>query len=120
MKEIPYPKLTPEQSADVVKWLHAFENRAKEEHGRHPNREVSLAKAALSAVHPIEFSKEFPAKPLLNFAEVRQGLDYIDNPPIQAAASSSEHDADLNAIEELVDKMGNSYHEARLMHFGGK
>lgn len=95
-------KLTPPQSADVIKYYdHANNGEAREKGWKD---KVSLARTALQTTTPGH--SILPDKtPLLTGEEMEEGLEYIKNPPISPELEAK--------IDRLVETGQFSYDDAR-------
>lgn len=111
-ESVPNP-LTPEQAADVIHYFHDGANQVAREHGWRDK--VSLGHAAIQTTSQ-EHTILPGGSPMLTFREMGAGLNYITDQaeqPAQPAAEESKSDAYYNKLDELVDKRGISYSQAR-------
>lgn len=109
MSQSDQSQLTPEQAADVVRYYHDGENRYARDRGW--KDKVPLGLAALHAAQP-EHSILPDNRPLLTYAEMGQGVEYIE----QQSKAGEQPDItpeQQTAIDHIVDTQGCSYEEAR-------
>ncbi|MDX2776100.1 hypothetical protein PV379_01865 [Streptomyces caniscabiei] len=102
MHETPRTILTPEQSADVIRYYHTGMNHERREKGH--AHALALGYAALCTTLP-NHSVLPDAKPALNVQEIKEGLEYIKNPP-----KSDEY---YDRLDQIVDRQNVSYDDAR-------
>lgn len=105
----PTSELTPEQSADVIRYYHAGENDASRKSGW--KDKIALGR---SAIHTTKTSETILPEggSVLTSAEMGRGLAHITGAAGEAKVVSMARNID-DSIEDLVDKRGFSYDAAR-------
>jgi hypothetical protein len=115
--EVIHSGLTPAQSADVIRYFDASENKDYYENNwREPK--VKLGRVALHTTQS-RHSLLSSGEPMLTIKEATEGFEYLLKEREKTAAPKQEQgwpieptDEQLQQIEELVDKIPCSYTDA--------